>query len=907
MDKIIFILLGLILLNIIYFSNLVFAQLPDSFVTVGPDGEVLGEDQLQKFTGIVNVWHADDFDNPENSRFDFYFISDSMPDKEFLLYSSVELPVVLSGTRIEFSGFYYKDGIFVDNGFEVIGARDYSGSISGFAVGDIPEEIKQDNIGEQKTLVVVVNIGENKAPVTVEEARHLVFDDEYGTAQDFYKKNSYGKAYFSGDVFGPYDLPMPEEECDDLTIRKFALIALKNDLTIEEIEDYGRLVIFAPPTKCDSAGGRGTVGKETRRLSNENEPIKLWRSSYALIYSKSEVTLEHELGHNFGVHHANIYNCYNSAGEKIDFSYDCDSEEYGDMFSIMGYGSGYHNAPHKKQIGWLDKENVIMVSEEGTYSLSPIETSLSPGIAQMIMLPLEIDTSSYISIKDIYYMIEFREPLDYDITLPRGISIRIMRFSKYETFRSNLLGKEKKWLDIDESFIDEINGYKISLEDISGSGVEAIAKVKIERIPKKEINLDESLVYYSFNEPFITLKRNVLIETFDGAIWLAIFLIKDNAGYLRGAKMVQREKELKNIRKEGGIYLDGRGLDKEGYHLTIKFNEFPNFLIDKNYKFSISIWANIRNLPITYGNIIKIGNFISLNVQQDGKIQSSMEFIPLVDDRRYTATISSIDPVNLGEWYHIVSTFDGELLKLYINGKEQGSTREGFLAEWLPRRNMQGGSIRTFGRSNHIGNYFHSFTINGVLDELKIYGRALSEDEILDLYNGFKPGEIRKSFIRGDANTDGRVDLSDSISILSYLFQNGEGVRCLDAGDSNDDRRVDISDAISILNYLFQGGKEPSMPYPGAGIDPTDDSLGCEESYDDFFFCKDSDKSEDYPDGLNYFKKGITRQGANTKEDKCAEEFGPSVLAEYSCNFFDEILENYYMCPKGCVDGACVQ
>jgi hypothetical protein len=85
-------------------------------------------------------------------------------------------------------------------------------------------------------------------------------------------------------------------------------------------------------------------------------------------------------------------------------------------------------------------------------------------------------------------------------------------------------------------------------------------------------------------------------------------------------------------------------------------------------------------------------------------------------------------------------------------------------------------------------------------------------------------------FIRGDANQDGMVDLSDSIGILSYLFGLPPAdvcVLCPDACDANDGGDVDIADAIAVLDYLFGGGSEPPPPFPVAGDDPTADALRC--------------------------------------------------------------------------------
>jgi hypothetical protein len=76
-----------------------------------------------------------------------------------------------------------------------------------------------------------------------------------------------------------------------------------------------------------------------------------------------------------------------------------------------------------------------------------------------------------------------------------------------------------------------------------------------------------------------------------------------------------------------------------------------------------------------------------------------------------------------------------------------------------------------------------------------------------------------EGFIRGDANLDGIVDLSDAVRILFYLFVSGE-LSCADAADSNDDESLDVSDALFILRFLFQRGAAPSAPFPSPGLDP---------------------------------------------------------------------------------------
>ncbi len=83
-------------------------------------------------------------------------------------------------------------------------------------------------------------------------------------------------------------------------------------------------------------------------------------------------------------------------------------------------------------------------------------------------------------------------------------------------------------------------------------------------------------------------------------------------------------------------------------------------------------------------------------------------------------------------------------------------------------------------------------------------------------------------FRRGDANADGRMTISDAVSLLNYLFTQGSGTACQDALDTDDDGSIQINDAVLLLAYLFTGGPRPAMPL-NCNWDPTrDDPLTCE-------------------------------------------------------------------------------
>ncbi len=99
----------------------------------------------------------------------------------------------------------------------------------------------------------------------------------------------------------------------------------------------------------------------------------------------------------------------------------------------------------------------------------------------------------------------------------------------------------------------------------------------------------------------------------------------------------------------------------------------------------------------------------------------------------------------------------------------------------------------------------------------------------------FEPGSITVdgdviptgAFRRGDFNTDGLIDLSDAVGLLTFLFAGGTAPTCDDSADTNDDGAIGIDDAVSVLSFSFSGGVAPPVPFDACGADPTEDALGC--------------------------------------------------------------------------------
>ncbi len=139
--------------------------------------------------------------------------------------------------------------------------------------------------------------------------------------------------------------------------------------------------------------------------------------------------------------------------------------------------------------------------------------------------------------------------------------------------------------------------------------------------------------------------------------------------------------------------------------------------------------------------------------------------------------------------------------------------------------------VRLFRNGEQLANILLT-SLTSFVDEEPPSGDAVYEAAIL-LVGDLEQAGCRLScslqfrFLRGDANGDGRINLTDSVSILGHLFQ-GVPLECADAGDFNDSGAINITDVVAVLEYLFQpGGALPPPPFPQPGVDPTPDNLVC--------------------------------------------------------------------------------
>jgi hypothetical protein len=81
--------------------------------------------------------------------------------------------------------------------------------------------------------------------------------------------------------------------------------------------------------------------------------------------------------------------------------------------------------------------------------------------------------------------------------------------------------------------------------------------------------------------------------------------------------------------------------------------------------------------------------------------------------------------LKLGEWYHMAGTYDGKCGKIYVNGRLENTVPyTGTLRKDNANVLLNGGRL---GSVNGHGNHF---TTTGIIDDVRIYNRALTDVEI---------------------------------------------------------------------------------------------------------------------------------------------------------------------------------
>jgi len=331
------------------------------------------------------------------------------------------------------------------------------------------------NLGEQKTAVILVNSFENPdETITPEEAWDKVFNESnYDAIAPWIREVSYEKAWLTGDVFGWYTLQLPLEElCDPDILREATINIADPDIYFPE---YKRILIVIPSagSGCGWFGLAHSLGMPIFPYESDDGDFFATASTIHGTFHIGGGTGTHELGHNFGLDHANLWVC--SEGVIDGF---CFSQTYGDIFDIMGEsdGQGHFSAVRKHIAGWLNDSNIISLPKgsTGIYTVNKLE-----GDANGIKT-IRLETNAGFD-----YSIEYRRPIGYDLIVENEYGLGVYDGGVVR-LQISAGGGDSQLLDMvpitqtlgdfvlreGETFTDSKNGISITVLDITDEYME---------------------------------------------------------------------------------------------------------------------------------------------------------------------------------------------------------------------------------------------------------------------------------------------------------------------------------------------------------------------------------------------------------------------------------------------------
>jgi len=158
----------------------------------------------------------------------------------------------------------------------------------------------------------------------------------------------------------------------------------------------------------------------------------------------------------------------------------------------------------------------------------------------------------------------------------------------------------------------------------------------------------------------------------------------------------------------------------------------PNFNFTSE-SFSISHWIKLNSLFTATANVGPIP-FYKGNYQVNGYysgIGNSGDVI-FVTNQSGAVQFSSttINTISTGTWYYLTYVRNGSSVRIYVNGEDKTSTAASHINPTTSSSNFQIGKYS----SNNID-------MNGLMDEVRIYNRALSTTEVKQLYE-WAPGPV---------------------------------------------------------------------------------------------------------------------------------------------------------------------
>ncbi len=155
-----------------------------------------------------------------------------------------------------------------------------------------------------------------------------------------------------------------------------------------------------------------------------------------------------------------------------------------------------------------------------------------------------------------------------------------------------------------------------------------------------------------------------------------------------------------------------------------------NDSLDITEQITMSAWVNIRTLPDIYNAIVSKNNTYMLHIDNEtNPKEARTDPLVWVGGAYGTWPSSAVASIKLDEWHHIAGVYDGKEIRSYLDGVMAGSIGKSGSID------VTTGDL-VIGRDNRPG--VDTRRCGQTIDEVMIWSRVLSEDEIKQIMVGGK-------------------------------------------------------------------------------------------------------------------------------------------------------------------------
>ena len=418
----------------------------------------------QSFQGVVRLWHGDTFTAAPTKQ---GAVLDLGKGVQYALDMPLSKAAAYAGATVRVTGLLRAGTLTPTSAVDVValdpnlaGAATTNGTVTAAAT-------------TKQVVVIAFTFPDlTTQPKTLAQIEDLVWDADSSNPSSiraYYEESSDAAFSITGGVLGYYQITATSAgNCNYSTWSSQARTLAATDATNAGYDLNTATIVYVFPTvgTCGWAG----LGQLPGTTS--------WINGYVDLR-----VIGHELGHNFGVHHAASVVCRDATGARIAYtareSDDCSYSEYGDPFSIMGGSSNLtHHAWQRQQLGYPVVSTTITPTAgfDQTYNLTALEPAADLNAVRLLRITRP--GSSYLDV-------ELRAPkspfenFSVSSTAVTGITVRV-GYANTNRSQSRLLDATFGTSSVSDaqvqpgqSIFDPVSGVTVTLVSVT-SGVASV-------------------------------------------------------------------------------------------------------------------------------------------------------------------------------------------------------------------------------------------------------------------------------------------------------------------------------------------------------------------------------------------------------------------------------------------------